>query len=99
MLLVLDIQTELLILAHLCYSGVCNMEGISNVLRAARVMTVWMEKEREFSNMVSIHIIMTTLYLHTPHSHIKHTDEKEYMYHFFYVYEDINMGWSHDQIP
>lgn len=55
MLLVLDIQTELLILAHLCYSGVCNMEGISNVLRAARVMTVWMEKEGEFSNMVSIH--------------------------------------------
>lgn len=54
MLPVLDIQTELLILAHLCYSGVCNMEGISNVLRAARVMTVWMEKEGEFSNMVSI---------------------------------------------
>lgn len=57
MLLVLDIQTELLILAHLCYSGVCNMEGISNVLRAARVMTVWMEKEGEFSNMVSIHTV------------------------------------------
>lgn len=68
---VLDIQTELLILAHLCYSGVCNMEGISNVLRAARVMTVWMEKEGEFSNMVSIHTIMTTLYLHNPHSRIK----------------------------
>lgn len=84
MLLVLDIQTELLILAHLCYSGVCNMEGISNVLRAARVMTVWMEKEREFSNMVSIHIIMTTLYLHTPHSHIKHTEEIGYQ--FFYEY-------------
>lgn len=54
---VLDIQTELLILAHLCYSAVCNMEGISNVLRAARVMTVWMEKEGEFTNMVSrVHV-------------------------------------------
>lgn len=40
------------------------------------MMTVWMEKEGEFSNMVSIHTIMTTLYLHNPHSRIKkHTEE------------------------
>ncbi|XP_061172498.1 spatacsin-like [Saccostrea echinata] len=51
---ILDIQTELLILAHLCHSSVCNMEGISNVLRAARVMTEWMEKAGEFRNMVRL---------------------------------------------
>ncbi|XP_062566288.1 spatacsin-like [Saccostrea cucullata] len=51
---ILDIQTELLILAHLCHSSVCNMEGISNVLRAARVMTEWMEKAGQFRNMVRL---------------------------------------------
>ncbi|KAL8574758.1 hypothetical protein ACOMHN_035875 [Nucella lapillus] len=34
---VLSMESELLIMAHECHTAACNMEGISNVLRAARV--------------------------------------------------------------
>lgn len=51
---VLTLQTELLILAHECYTAACDMEGISNILRAARILTGHLEKAGEFSVMTRL---------------------------------------------
>ncbi|KAL3867490.1 hypothetical protein ACJMK2_044692 [Sinanodonta woodiana] len=51
---VLSIQTELLILSHECHTAASNMEGIANVLRAARLMTVYLESAQEFQLMVRL---------------------------------------------
>ena len=48
----LSIQTELLILAHECFTVACSMEGISNVLKAARISTDVLVASQEFSLMV-----------------------------------------------
>ncbi|ESP01289.1 hypothetical protein LOTGIDRAFT_157467 [Lottia gigantea] len=47
-------QTELLILAHDCYTIACNMEGISHVLRAARRITETLCRSEEFSLMIRL---------------------------------------------
>ncbi|XP_076102993.1 spatacsin-like isoform X1 [Mytilus galloprovincialis] len=51
---VLAMQTDLLILAHSCHTVACNMEGISNVLRAARAMTACLQSTQQFSLMVQL---------------------------------------------
>ncbi|XP_064608291.1 spatacsin-like [Liolophura sinensis] len=51
---VLSIQTELLIRAHDCHSLACNMEGISNILRAARVLTECLARAEEFPLMIRL---------------------------------------------
>ncbi|KAK3606037.1 hypothetical protein CHS0354_025081 [Potamilus streckersoni] len=51
---VLSVQTELLILSHECHTAASNMEGIANVLRAARLMTVYLESAQEFQLMVRL---------------------------------------------
>ncbi|CAC5394702.1 SPG11 [Mytilus coruscus] len=51
---VLAMQTDLLILAHSCHTVACNMEGISNVLRAARAMTSCLQSTQQFSLMVQL---------------------------------------------
>ncbi|XP_041372717.1 spatacsin-like [Gigantopelta aegis] len=50
----LSIQTELLILAHECFTVACSMEGISNVLRAARISTDVLVASQEFSLMIRL---------------------------------------------
>lgn len=51
---VLTVQTQLLILAHRCHTAACNMEGISNVLRAARVLNQCLSQAEEFPLMIQL---------------------------------------------
>ncbi|XP_046337180.2 spatacsin-like isoform X1 [Haliotis rufescens] len=50
----LSIQTELMIMAHDCHTVACNMEGISHVLRAARICTDSLTHAEEFSLMIRL---------------------------------------------
>ena len=50
--IVLTLQTELLILAHESYTASCDMEGISNILRAARILTIHLQTAGEHQLMV-----------------------------------------------
>ncbi|XP_050400907.1 spatacsin [Patella vulgata] len=50
----LTLHTELLVLAHECHTIACNMEGISHVLRAARIMTDNLSKAEEFPLMIRL---------------------------------------------
>ncbi|XP_052830059.1 spatacsin isoform X2 [Octopus bimaculoides] len=51
---ILTVQTNMLILAHHCHTSACNMEGISNVLRAARVLNQRLSQAEEFNLMISL---------------------------------------------
>ena len=51
-ILVLEVHVELLIRAHDCFTLSCNMEGISDVLRAARLWNVKLIKSKSYSLMV-----------------------------------------------
>ncbi|XP_053405680.1 spatacsin-like isoform X2 [Mercenaria mercenaria] len=51
---VLTLQTELLILAHECYTASCDMEGISNILRAARILTAHLQAAGEHQLMTRL---------------------------------------------
>jgi len=48
----LEVHVELLIRAHDCFTLSCNMEGISDVLRAARLWNVKLIKSKSYSLMV-----------------------------------------------
>ena len=50
--LVLEVHVELLIRAHDCFTLSCNMEGISDVLRAARLWNVKLIHSKSYSLMV-----------------------------------------------
>lgn len=50
---VLTLQTELLILAHECFTASCDMEGVSNILRAARILTAHLVAAAEYPLMVT----------------------------------------------
>ncbi|GAB1610156.1 spatacsin-like isoform X1 [Argonauta hians] len=50
----LTVQTKMLILSHHCHTAACNMEGISNVLRAARVLNQCLSQAEEFNLMISL---------------------------------------------
>lgn len=49
---VLTLQTELLILAHECFTASCDMEGVSNILRASRILTAHLVAASEYQLMV-----------------------------------------------
>jgi spatacsin len=49
---VLWMVTELLIMSHECHTAACNMEGISNVLRAARVCAQHLVEANQYQLMV-----------------------------------------------
>ncbi|CAG5132007.1 unnamed protein product, partial [Candidula unifasciata] len=51
---VLTIQTELIIMAHECYTISSNMEGISHVLRTARVCCDRIAEAQEYSLMIRL---------------------------------------------
>ncbi|KAH3730075.1 spatacsin-like isoform X1 [Dreissena polymorpha] len=51
---VLTIQTELLIRAHECYTAACDMEGISTILRASRILTSHLLAASEFQLMTRL---------------------------------------------
>ncbi|KAK7011656.1 spatacsin [Biomphalaria glabrata] len=51
---VLTIQTELIIMAHECYTVSSNMEGISHVLRAARVCCDCLAEAAEYNLMIRL---------------------------------------------
>ncbi|KAL4227664.1 Spastic paraplegia 11 (autosomal recessive) [Mactra antiquata] len=51
---VLTLQTELLILGHECYTASCDMEGISNILRAARILTAHLQVAGEHQLMTRL---------------------------------------------
>ncbi|WAQ97767.1 SPTCS-like protein [Mya arenaria] len=51
---VLTLQTELLIMAHECYTAACDMEGISNILRAARMLTWQLVAASEYQLMTRL---------------------------------------------
>lgn len=50
---VLKVQTELIVTAHECFTISSNMEGISHVLRAARLCSESLAAAGEFNLMVS----------------------------------------------
>ena len=71
-ILVLETQVELLIRAHDSFTLSCNMEGISEVLRTARVCTLQLVENKAYSLMVSAmlqknhaFIIQATFFLHS----------------------------------
>ncbi|XP_070207763.1 spatacsin-like isoform X2 [Littorina saxatilis] len=51
---VLSMETELLIMAHECHTAGCNMEGISNVLRAARVCAQCLSAANQYQLMMRL---------------------------------------------
>ncbi|XP_076465994.1 spatacsin-like [Babylonia areolata] len=51
---VLSMETELLIMAHECHTAACNMEGISNVLRAARVCAQGLASASQYHLMMRL---------------------------------------------
>ncbi|BFY97193.1 hypothetical protein BsWGS_00232 [Bradybaena similaris] len=51
---VLTIQTELIIMAHECYTISSNMEGISHVLRTARVYCDYIAEAQEYTLMIRL---------------------------------------------
>lgn len=51
-LAVLEVHVELLIRAHDCFTLSCNMEGISEVLHAARLCNVQLTRSKSYSLMV-----------------------------------------------
>ena len=50
-------ETELLIMAHECHTAACNMEGISNVLRAARVCAQCLSAANQYQLMVGASLL------------------------------------------
>ncbi|KAK3097855.1 hypothetical protein FSP39_013855 [Pinctada imbricata] len=48
------IKTELLVLAHQCHTSACGMEGISNVLRAAKGLAASLQQTSNFQLMVRL---------------------------------------------
>ena len=50
---VLEVRVELLTRAHDCFTLSCNMEGISDVLQAARLCNVRLVESKSYSLMVS----------------------------------------------
>ncbi|PVD19335.1 hypothetical protein C0Q70_19822 [Pomacea canaliculata] len=51
---VLSMETELLIMAHECHTTACNMEGISSVLRAARICAQKLAAARQYQHMIRL---------------------------------------------
>ncbi|KAK7503511.1 hypothetical protein BaRGS_00005050 [Batillaria attramentaria] len=51
---VLSMETELLIMAHECHTAACNMDGISNVLRAARVCAQCLASASQYQLMIRL---------------------------------------------
>ena len=49
----LSVATELLVMSHKCYTPVCNMEGISNVLRSAVAFSQKLASNLQYDVMVS----------------------------------------------
>ena len=58
---VLSMETELLIMAHECHTAACNMEGISNVLRAARVCAQCLSAANQYQLMVGASLLCGVL--------------------------------------
>ena len=54
-------ETELLIMAHECHTAACNMEGISNVLRAARVCAQCLSAANQYQLMVGASLLCGVL--------------------------------------
>lgn len=55
-LLALSMQVEMLIRSHDCYTLACSVDGIAEVLRVARDITVALYKGRHYKLMVSLSV-------------------------------------------
>ena len=82
--LVLEAHVELLVRAHDCFTLACNMEGISEVLRIARLCILQLMNAKAYSLMVILFYFLRIMYyLHSGLLEILHVRSIEMLTLYF----------------